>query len=271
VRRATFLQLSFFQVSLREFITFTICSLISLIFIFNSNNSQVEAIRAAVVGISAHLAGKPSDDDARNPAREELRRLRRRVTELMLENSQLRQAALRYKQLEAMLNFKQRSTGQLVPARVIAIEKDLYIRSIVLDAGSDDGIKKNMPVIVPEGLCGKIIRVHKTSAVAQLMLDHSFRVAAKVERTRVDGIVSFESGDYCLLKEVPRNADVAEGDIVVTSGYSQIFPPNVRIGIVREAKEDLRSMFKTIKIAPSVDFSRIEDVFVMTSFQPDST
>ena len=127
-----------------------------------------------------------------------------------------------------------------------------------------------MPVVVPEGLYGKIIRVQKSSSIEELLVDYSFRVAGKIERSRTDGIVSYEGGDYCLLKEVPRNSDVVMGDVVITSGYSQIFPPNIRIGVIKEAKEDLRSMFKAIKLAPSVDFSRSEDVFVLTSFQPDS-
>ena len=114
-------------------------------------------------------------------------------------------------------------------------------------------------------------RADDNSSVAQLLVDHSFRVAGRIERTRVDGIVSYEGGDYCLLKEVPRNANVQAGDVVITSGFSEIFPPNIRIGVVKEAKEDLRSMFKTIKLAPAVDFSRIENVFVMTSLHPDST
>lgn len=271
MRNTDQLQFSFFKTSFREIITFIICVLISLIFIFSSNNSQIDALRATVVEISTYLVRKSSADNLKNPLQAELKRMRRRATELMLENSELRQAALKYKQLQAMLNFKQQSNYQLVSARVISIEKDNFIRSIVLDAGSDDGVGKNMPVIVPEGLCGKIIRVHRSSAVAQLMLDQSFRVAAIIERTRVDGIVSYESGDYCLLKEVPRSADVNGGDVVITSGYSQIFPPNIRIGVVREAKEDRRSMFKTIKIVPSVDFSRVDDVFIMISSQPDST
>ncbi|MFQ5627523.1 MAG: rod shape-determining protein MreC [bacterium] len=271
MRKTNLLQLSLFSVSLREYITFTICVLISLIFIFSSTNTQVDAIRATVVEISARFMKSSPENRAASPANAEINRLRRRATELMLENSQLRQAALKYKQLEAMLHFKQKSNYQLVPARVIGIRKDRFIRSVVLDAGSKDGIEKNMPVVVPEGLYGKIIRVHESSAVAQMLVDYSFRVAGKIERSRTDGIVSYEGGDYCILKEVSTNADVVKGDVVITSGYSQIFPPNIRIGVINEAKKNPRSMFKAIRLVPSVDFSRIEDVFVLTSFHPDST
>ena len=269
MRKSSPSQLSLFSVSLREYVTFIACVFVSLIFIFSNSNPQVEAIRAMVVGLSAYLVESSTADQAAENA--EVQRLRQRATELMLENSKLREAALQYRQLQTMLNFKERSKFDLVAARVIAIQKDKFVRSVVLDAGTADGVRKNMPVVVPEGLCGKIIRADDNSSVAQLLVDHSFRVAGRIERTRVDGIVSYEGGDYCLLKEVPRNANVQAGDVVITSGFSEIFPPNIRIGVVKEAKEDLRSMFKTIILAPAVDFSRIENVFVMTSLHPDST
>ena len=159
--------MSLFSVSLREYVTFIACVFVSLIFIFSNSNPQVEAIRAMVVGLSAYLVESSTADQAAENA--EVQRLRQRATELMLENSKLREAALQYRQLQTMLNFKERSKFDLVAARVIAIQKDKFVRSVVLDAGTADGVRKNMPVVVPEGLCGKIIRADDNSSVAQLL------------------------------------------------------------------------------------------------------
>lgn len=271
VKEKRFAQVNFLAISLQEYLTFLICILISVVFIFASQNPRIDALRARVVELSARqLAFFAARDAATDPAAD-LARLRRRVTELMLENSQLRQAGLQNERLRSMLGFKQHTPFQMVSARVIAINRDKFIRSVVLDAGATRGIRKNMPVVLPEGLCGKIIRADSTSAVAQLLVDHNFRVPAKVERTRVDGIVSYEEGDDCILKNVPKNADVRVGDVVVSSGYSKIFPAQLRIGVVVGVEENNQSLFKSIRVALAVDFSRLEEVFIITSYAPEGT
>lgn len=271
MKSSTFSGMTIFSVSLREYTTFLICVLISLIFLFSSDAPQVEAMRARIVEFSAQLR-RLSDTGTRSEAtRNELTRLRERMTALMLENSQLRSAALKARRLEEMLRFKQRSDHALLAARVVAAYRDRFSRSIVLDVGKREGVQTNMPIVAPEGLCGKVIRVDETSAIAQLLLDYNFRVAGKIERSRVDGIIAPSGGEMCQMREVPRHADVVQGDIVLTSIYSEIFPPDIPIGIVQETHEDPRSLFKTIRVRPFVDFLRLEDVFVMISAQPDST
>ncbi len=196
--------------------------------------------------------------------------MRRRTTELLLENSRLRQAGLENYRFREMLNMKNESDLRLVAAEIIAFQKGEFAQTIVIDAGARDGIKKNMPIVSPQGLCGKVFRVGEESSTAHLLVDHNFRVACKIERTRADGILSYADGKLCELKQTPKYADVRVGDVVVTSGYTKFFPKNLRVGVVQEVHNEPTSLFKVIKVEPFVNFTRLEEVFVVTSVSESS-
>jgi rod shape-determining protein MreC len=101
------------------------------------------------------------------------------------------------------------------------------------------------------------------------MINRDFRATAKIQRSRVDGIVAWETGQFLLLKNVAKTMDVKPGDVVITSEYSNVFPPNIEIGIIAHVSDETGTLFKQIEIAPNVDFSKLEEVFVMKSL-PDS-
>ena len=90
-----------------------------------------------------------------------------------------------------------------------------------------------------------------------------------MQRTRVDGIVRWEGGENLSLTNVARTLDVREGDVVITSEYSSLFPPGIRIGTVVLTTPLAGSLFQRIDIAPSVDFTRLEEVFVILH-RPDT-
>lgn len=257
-----------FAVSRREYFTFLVCLALSLALIFSNNNAQAERLRAILLDAWGSVLQKFSWYRSMQAMQEELSDLRYRTTRLLLENSYLREAALENARLRAMLNFKQRSDFELKGARVIARNQDRFVQSITLNVGTADGIQKDMPVISPAGLVGKIISTGKTFSIAQLVIDHNFRVACKIQRSRVDGILAYENGEVCKLTQVPKNADVRVGDVVVTSELSRLFPHGIMVGVVKDIRKDISSLFLDIEIVPAVDFSRIEEVFVITSFEP---
>ena len=94
--------------------------------------------------------------------------------------------------------------------------------------------------------------------------NHAFRVAALAERSRIHGILRWSGGEYCLLDYVPARSDVQVGDVIVTSGHGGIYPRGLRLGVVVEIAEDVTSILKTVFVKPSVDFSRVEEVAVLT-------
>lgn len=237
--------------------------ILSLVFIFSNDETQMQTLRVWTFGGFGYLMDKISAVERYQDVYEENQWLRLENARLMVEYSQLKEAAAENKRLRELLNFKQESKLELVPAKVIGHDQNGFVNSILLTAGRADSIKKNMAVVTSQGLVGKIYRVSQNDATAQLLLDRNFRVSAMVQRSRVMGVVRWTDSNEVALAEVPKRSDVAPGDTVVTSGLSMIYPGGLIIGRVQETDDNNRGMFMEIEIEPVVDFSKLEEVFVI--------
>ncbi len=254
-----------FFVSKREYFTLIAAVVVSLYSLFNNDKPQIDAIRAFFLERYAVLQGEFSWVRKLASLEEENAALRQRATQMMLENSQLREALLENHRLRQMLDYRERLSWRFRAGRVITKERDVTPVSVTIDIGRAEGLQPNMPVVTPEGLAGKLYKVFPQTSIVQLMLDRNFNVSARVQRSRVLGIVNWNEQRGLELTAVPRNSDVQAGDVVVTSDSSALFPPGLRIGLVKETSEDKRSLFRTITLEPDVDFPRLEEVFVITS------
>ncbi|NOZ61599.1 MAG: rod shape-determining protein MreC [Calditrichaeota bacterium] len=247
----------------RDYFVFSGLVMISLLLIFSNQNRQVETVKlwmAGLMGIAHHDWTRVTDYFHLS---HENQQLLQENTRLALENNALQEMRLENERLRKMLDFKKTMSMELLPAKVIGRREHGLVHSLALDVGVRDKVRRNMPLVVPAGLVGKVYRVGDDACLAQLLLDRNFRVSAVVQRSRVRGIVSWRGGDVCLLNNVARRADVEIGDLVVTSGYGEIYPAGLPIGKVVKLDEDPRSLFLTIKLKPSVDFNKIEEVFII--------
>jgi rod shape-determining protein MreC len=138
---------------------------------------------------------------------------------------------------------------------------------MTLNVGKQDGVLPHMPVINEGGLVGVVSAVSKHYSVVRIVLNTDFRASAKVERSRVDGILAWD-GNALLLTNVAKTLDVKAGDLLVTSEYSSTYPPNIRVGVVREVTQQPGSLFKRVVVIPGVDFVTAEDVFLI-AYTPD--
>ena len=120
-----------------------------------------------------------------------------------------------------------------------------------------------MAVVTAQGLAGKVLQVGNNHSTAELLLDRNFRVSALVQRSRVSGIVKWIEGESVVLSQVPKRSDVKIEDQVITSGLSLIFPGGLKIGKVTSVEEEEKGMFMTITLKPAVDFTKLEEVFVI--------
>lgn len=254
--------------SRKEVLTFLGTIIFSLTLIFsNKNATQLQTVKVWTIGGVGVLLDKMSAVGALFSVYEENRWLRKRNTELMLQNSQLKEAEYENERLHNMLEFSDESALELTPARVIGKRHDAFVNSIVLSVGASDGLSKNMPVVISQGLVGKLYEVGKDYSISQLLLDRNFKVSAMIQRSRVTGIVNWNQGNSVSLTSVPRRSDVVAGDTVITSGYSSIFPKGLKIGIVTETRQDMRDLFMNIVVKPEVDFAKLEEVFVIRDKQ----
>jgi len=165
--------------------------------------------------------------------------------------------------LRRMLNFDLQIPYELIPAEVIGIKPRQASQSLMVNAGASKGIDRNMPVVCADGIVGKTIEVTENQALVQLLIDHNCRVSAINQRTRAMGIIRWTGGKYFSMGDVPIESDVALGDSVVSSGLGGIFPAGLIVGVVEQVSHPEGSLFKDISVKPNVDFSSIEEVFIV--------
>lgn len=248
----------------RKYVVFGVTVILSLSLISLDRQDEVEFAKAVSEAIFAGAQKSLWWTIRLRDLGQDNKRLRAENARLALENSILKEAELENKRLRKLLGFKKRSGFKLTPAKVIGVDADRIVNSILIDMGRNTGIEVNMPVVTAEGLVGKIIDVFPKTALVQLLLDRNCRVSAIVQRSRTLGIVEWERGNVCKLKNVPVRSDVQVGDVVVSSGMGGVFPKGIEIGQVSELDQEKGRLFKKIKVIPSVDFAHLEEVFVLT-------
>ena len=131
-----------------------------------------------------------------------------------------------------------------------------------MNAGSDHGLHHSAAVLTADGLVGKIVNVDNDHSICQILLDPNSRVSAKIQRNRELGVIAWDGGKNLKLLYIMQTIEVYVGDVIITSGMSQIFPENIKIGVVVHVSLDKMGMFQEISVQPSVNFNRIEEVQV---------
>jgi len=247
----------------RDYALHAVLVLLALILLATNQNQQIESFKIWMVGLIGHIQEQWHSVRTYIDLKEKNEQLLLENTRLALENSQMAEIKLENERLRELIAFKERTPWRLIPARIIVKGQRGPITAIVLNVGARQGVTKNMPLVTGDGLVGKIYQVGPDQSIGHILLDRNFRVSAKIQRSRVDGIVSWEGGDLCRLNDIPKRADVQLGDSVITSGYSEIFPPGILIGTIVKIDDSPRALYLQIDLKPSVDFQKLEEVFVV--------
>jgi rod shape-determining protein MreC len=191
---------------------------------------------------------------------------------LRAENERLRVQALQAAdtreenaRLRQLLALRDRLPLSTLAGDVIGREGGGWVRTLTVNRGRGDGIGQQTPVIVPEGLVGRVVQVRARAAVVQLLNDPTSTVGAVVQRTRTAGLVEGDPGGTVRFKFMARDgAGVAPGDFVVTSGLGALFPKGLPVGRVIAIEDKGSALFHFAVLAPAVDFSRVEEVLLLT-------
>ncbi len=207
---------------------------------------------------------------------QKLRVLNQSLSEVHQDNNRLRQA----------LKLQQTSFFKLEAAEVIGRENATWYHTLVIDAGSEDGVKKDDPVVVDQGevgLVGKVARTTAHTSEVLLLTDEACKVAARVVGTTDNGIVAGERSSHMLvgvdgqlvgerggvstmpnlrLRYMDKTAKVEAGMDVLSSGQGQIFPANFALGRIKSVQRG--EITTEAEVVPAVDFSNLDIVFVVT-------
>jgi len=193
--------------------------------------------------------------------------LRRENDALKLRLAQLEGKAAEADRLAALLHFRQSQADVLmVAARVIGGSAGPASQTIVLDRGEHDGIRKDMGVITPDGVVGKVIETYPNTAQVLLLTDKESGVDAILADSRIQSPVGGVGEPLITMKYVPNDDDVSVGARVVTSGMDRIFPRDLPVGTITQIKPG--NPFKQIRIKPSANLERLEEVLVLLTLHP---
>lgn len=194
--------------------------------------------------------------------------------QLKEENARLRQETYHAREglqelarLHTLVRFDDKWDFPIVTARVIGHNPGRFLTTMVINRGSEHGVKENMPVFSMNGLVGKISKASMTHSRVQLLVDPNLKLSVMDRRTRVVGFLESMDG-VRLTALVPTHAGVHAGDSLVTSGLGGIFPKGIPVGTVKDVRKSDLDVMRQMEVEPFQDFSILEEVFVMEK-EPD--
>lgn len=177
------------------------------------------------------------------------------VDEIREENDRLRR----------LLALRERLPLSTLSGEIIGREAGGWVRALTVNRGRGNGITRQAPVIVPEGLVGRVVQVRAGASVVQLLNDPASTVGAVVQRTRTPGLVEGDAAGVVRFKFMARDgAQVTKGDLVVTSGLGNLFPKGLPIGRVAVVEDKGSALFHFAVLTPTVDVARLEEVLLVT-------
>lgn len=183
-----------------------------------------------------------------------------------VELQHARAQARRTEQLELLLQLQRTELPATMAARVIAADPTAAFRTVTIDKGRADGVRRDMAVLSPFGVVGRVIDEPAAHAAkVQLIVDRNAGAGAVIERNGAGGVVVGGEGDAPLRMEYVSNlAEVFPGDLVMTSGLDGIYPRGYVIGRIEKAERG-SGLYREILIRPRVDFTSLDTVLLVTA------
>lgn len=194
---------------------------------------------------------------------EENEELRAENGRLKLDNSLLVEKVSEYERLKKLLNFREFSKLDSIACNVIGRNITGYLKYIIIDRGSRDGVKRKDPVISYSGLVGMVSEVYADTAKVEVVLNPGSNVSVMNSRTRTVGIVRGDGRGKMAVDFYDRLDDVKPEDILITSGLGGVYPKGIIVGQVDTVEDAVMGLFKNLTLTSNVDFYKLENVLVV--------
>lgn len=242
---------------------------LSFLGFFQRGFSAVGDFVSNVAVSASELRALRKDYDALQKKLEDYSNLERGNAELLQENDRLK----------AQLGFSSQIGYARIPARIVAKDPENNFATIVVNKGIEDGVRKDMPVVAfqdgIEGLVGRVVEVGHGSSIVVPLYDTSSYIACRFATSRYEGLVSGQGrlDEPLVMKFVKKRAkeDIQFGDLIVTSGYESLYPPEISVARVSKVKSLDYQTSLDVELEPVLDFSRVEYVFVINAQTPASS
>lgn len=207
---------------------------------------------------------------------QDMARLRQRNQELEAEVALLQRDIIQLQEqlseaeiLSALVQFaRQNPENRYQAAAVIARDPSPFLHYVIINQGSDHGLRRGMPVVTQDGLVGRIAAVTAGAARVQLITDPSAVVNVRLDPSRSAGVLSGNLTGDITVDMIPQNVTLAENEVVLTSGLGGSYPPNIFIGQLSGVRRRESDLFQSASVQPAVDFRDLELVLVIVNFRP---
>ena len=251
-----------FLLRFKTLILFLILEAVALVMISSSHNYHQTIAYGAARSITGFVAKKIDKG-------ENYFRLKKINDELLAENLTLRRRLeqLSSSQADTIITVTDSLSGETytyMNARVINNSINKQKNFITLDKGSKNGVVNGMGVASSTGVAGIVVGVSRNYSVAMSLLNSDFRLSASIERNNYFGSLTWDGGSYryARLSEIPHHVSIREGDTVVTSGYSAIFPAGLMAGTLT-GEQTKGGDFISLKVLLSTDFKKLTNVYII--------
>lgn len=196
--------------------------------------------------------------------------------ELAAKNAELENKLIEYNRmkeenttLREMFDYSQANQNyNYLGCNIVGYSGGNISNGYIIDKGINDGVKKDMIVITPAGLVGKVTKSESNYSIVQTILNENIAVASMVESTRettgiLQGITDSKNKNLTILSNIPIDSEIKEGDVILTSGLGGMYPQEIRIGEVVSVEVDSVGIMKKAIVKPYVDFNKLEGLFVV--------
>jgi rod shape-determining protein MreC len=202
--------------------------------------------------------------------------LRLRNLELEAENARLQVQIIELQEqvaetevLSTLVDYaRSRPENRYVAAAVIGRDYSPFFQYLIINKGSDQGLRRGMPVVTEQGLVGQIAAVSSVASRVQLINDAGSSVNVIIQPSEAEAVLVGDVTGEVTLEMIPQNANIQPGDLIITSGLGGNYPQNLVIGQVNSIRSRDFDLFQSTSVQPAVNYRQLEIVLIIINFQP---
>ncbi|MCD4654147.1 rod shape-determining protein MreC [bacterium] len=259
----------------RPWLVYTACSLISLAIITSNLKGGIVSSQIETVILNFMTPVYSSVNWSINKCRsywfnyvalvdvqKENQLLKNKLEKMQQKQMELKEQAQSVKRLEALITESSQTAHSIVTTRVVRRTSNLLNATLLVNAGSRDGVKQGMGAATINGAIGQVVRVGPQIAKLLTLHHPDAGIGAILEKSRIQGVVSGTGKGTCVMRFVSRFDPIILGETVVTSGLDGAFPKGIPIGRVISIQRDPGEIFQSIEILPVADVNTLEEVII---------
>jgi rod shape-determining protein MreC len=236
---------------------------ISLVLLSQTENHVVLRVQNTWQDVSVFLKKPAAERQRKRKVLDENKELRMEVFRLNQEVARLQNLDTENERLREMIGFRDTSQYDLLPSLIVYQGFKNGSSVITIDKGRKANVNQNDIIVDKEGLVGRILSVGNHTSIANMIIEPDVRVSVRINPSRVYGILKWHHGNTFVIEDIPATIDIEPGWDVTTSGLSEVYPPDIPVGVITKVNTSENGFTHTIEGNYNVSFKNLKEVFVL--------